>query len=190
MSIVRHNVNGQLRTGTSWDTIENHLLRNLKMPANFKELKQKILFLNQKIIDWCISSFIQNILNVAQQFCLALCENICHRLDRSLIVIQILTTVLFYFHFEKQIHCIYSKTKNVYAQVFPYNSRMEAYLKSTGRQEIANAANKYKHLLTPDSKAPYDEVIEHILLWPNMKMDNIEACLCPSLDISLNQFTP
>ncbi|XP_021184209.2 probable aconitate hydratase, mitochondrial [Helicoverpa armigera] len=44
--------------------------------------------------------------------------------------------------------------------VFPYNSRMEAYLKSTGRGEIAGFANKYKHLLTPDSKAPYDQVIE------------------------------
>uniref|UniRef100_A0A2A4JQI9 Aconitate hydratase, mitochondrial n=1 Tax=Heliothis virescens TaxID=7102 RepID=A0A2A4JQI9_HELVI len=44
--------------------------------------------------------------------------------------------------------------------VFPYNSRMEAYLKSTGRGEIAGLANKYKSLLTPDAKAPYDQVIE------------------------------
>ncbi|KAL0893321.1 hypothetical protein ABMA27_014912 [Loxostege sticticalis] len=44
--------------------------------------------------------------------------------------------------------------------VFPFNSRMEAYLKSTGRTDIAAAANKYKHLLTPDAKAPYDEVVE------------------------------
>ncbi|KAM3959226.1 LOW QUALITY PROTEIN: mitochondrial aconitase 1 [Aphomia sociella] len=44
--------------------------------------------------------------------------------------------------------------------VFPYNSRMEAYLKSTGRQGVASSANGYKHLLTPDPKAPYDELIE------------------------------
>ncbi|XP_022830539.1 aconitate hydratase, mitochondrial [Spodoptera litura] len=44
--------------------------------------------------------------------------------------------------------------------VFPYNNRMEAYLKSTGRSDIAGLANKYKHLLTPDSKAPYDQVVE------------------------------
>ncbi|XP_045772091.1 aconitate hydratase, mitochondrial [Maniola jurtina] len=44
--------------------------------------------------------------------------------------------------------------------VFPFNSRMAAYLKSTGRQDIANAANANKHLLTPDPKAPYDQLIE------------------------------
>ncbi|CAG9093970.1 aconitate hydratase [Plutella xylostella] len=44
--------------------------------------------------------------------------------------------------------------------LFPYNSRMEAYLKSTKRDDIAAAANKYKDLLTPDAKAPYDELIE------------------------------
>ncbi|KOB76678.1 Aconitase isopropylmalate dehydratase domain containing protein [Operophtera brumata] len=44
--------------------------------------------------------------------------------------------------------------------VFPYNSRMEAYLKSTGRHDIAASANKYKNLLTPDAGAPYDELIE------------------------------
>nr|XP_026499016.1 probable aconitate hydratase, mitochondrial [Vanessa tameamea] len=44
--------------------------------------------------------------------------------------------------------------------VFPFNSRMEAYLKSTGRHDIAAAANRNKNLLTPDPKAPYDQVIE------------------------------
>nr|XP_032523588.1 aconitate hydratase, mitochondrial-like [Danaus plexippus plexippus] len=44
--------------------------------------------------------------------------------------------------------------------VFPYNARMEAYLKSTGRHDIASAANSYKNLLTPDPKAPYDQLIE------------------------------
>lgn len=44
--------------------------------------------------------------------------------------------------------------------VFPYNARMEAYLKSTSRDNVAGLANQFKHLLTPDDKAPYDEVIE------------------------------
>ncbi|XP_063825135.1 probable aconitate hydratase, mitochondrial [Ostrinia nubilalis] len=44
--------------------------------------------------------------------------------------------------------------------VFPFNSRMEAYLKSTGRHDIAALANKHKNLLTPDAKAPYDQLIE------------------------------
>ncbi|XP_072931717.1 probable aconitate hydratase, mitochondrial [Epargyreus clarus] len=44
--------------------------------------------------------------------------------------------------------------------VFPYNARMEAYLKSTGRNDIAAAANSYKNLLTPDPKAPYDQLVE------------------------------
>lgn len=51
-----------------------------------------------------------------------------------------------------------NKFKSFFTQVFPYNSRMEAYLKSTGRHDIAASANQNKHLLTPDAKAPYDEV--------------------------------
>lgn len=50
-------------------------------------------------------------------------------------------------------------------QVFPYNSRMEAYLKSTGRHDIAASANTFKNILTPDAKAPYDQVRKHILQW-------------------------
>ncbi|XP_077284771.1 putative aconitate hydratase, mitochondrial isoform X2 [Arctopsyche grandis] len=44
--------------------------------------------------------------------------------------------------------------------LFPYNSRMEKYLKATNRDSIAQEANKYKNLLTPDSDAPYDQLIE------------------------------
>ncbi|KAI4503690.1 hypothetical protein M0802_001093 [Mischocyttarus mexicanus] len=45
--------------------------------------------------------------------------------------------------------------------VFPYNYRMQDYLNSTGRGEIAGEANKYKEkLLTADSGAKYDQVIE------------------------------
>lgn len=35
---------------------------------------------------------------------------------------------------------------------------MEKYLKATNREGIAQEANKFKNLLTPDSDAPYDEV--------------------------------
>jgi len=50
--------------------------------------------------------------------------------------------------------------------IFPYDERMELYLKSTGRKEIAELANKYREYLTADSdieKNPdkyFDKVIE------------------------------
>jgi len=50
--------------------------------------------------------------------------------------------------------------------IFPYDERMELYLKSTGRKDIAELANKYKEHLTADSdieKNPdkyFDKVIE------------------------------
>ena len=50
--------------------------------------------------------------------------------------------------------------------IFPYDERMELYLKSTGRKEIAELANKYKEHLTGDSEVEndpgkyFDKVIE------------------------------
>ncbi|XP_047348690.1 probable aconitate hydratase, mitochondrial [Vespa velutina] len=45
--------------------------------------------------------------------------------------------------------------------VFPYNYRMQDYLKATGRGEIAKEADKYKEkLLTADSGANYDQIVE------------------------------
>lgn len=45
--------------------------------------------------------------------------------------------------------------------VFPYNGRMQDYLKATGRSEIASAADQYRSsLLTADSNAKYDRIIE------------------------------
>lgn len=44
--------------------------------------------------------------------------------------------------------------------VFPYNHRMEKYLKATGREQIAELANKHATLLQSDSGADYDQVIE------------------------------
>ncbi|XP_076764702.1 putative aconitate hydratase, mitochondrial [Xylocopa sonorina] len=45
--------------------------------------------------------------------------------------------------------------------IFPYNRRMQDYLKATGRADIANTANQHKDtLLTADHNAKYDQVIE------------------------------
>ncbi|XP_014216722.1 aconitate hydratase, mitochondrial-like [Copidosoma floridanum] len=45
--------------------------------------------------------------------------------------------------------------------VFPYNDRMKDYLKSTKRDDIAAAADQYKSaLLTADSNAKYDQIVE------------------------------
>ena len=50
--------------------------------------------------------------------------------------------------------------------IFPYDERMELYLKSTGRKEIAELANRYKEHLTGDSEVEndpskyFDKVIE------------------------------
>jgi len=50
--------------------------------------------------------------------------------------------------------------------IFPYDERMEVYLKSTGRKQIADLANKYKEYLTADSDVEqnpekyFDKIIE------------------------------
>ena len=45
--------------------------------------------------------------------------------------------------------------------IFPYNFRMQDYLRATGRSEIANAADQHrKSLLTADANAKYDQIIE------------------------------
>ncbi|XP_048575297.1 aconitate hydratase, mitochondrial-like isoform X1 [Nematostella vectensis] len=44
--------------------------------------------------------------------------------------------------------------------IFPYNHRMEAYLRATERSKVAELANQYKHLLSSDEGADYDQVIE------------------------------
>ncbi|TMW41831.1 hypothetical protein DOY81_013089 [Sarcophaga bullata] len=45
--------------------------------------------------------------------------------------------------------------------VFPFNERMAAYLKSTGRAAIADEARKYQSkILSADSNCKYDELIE------------------------------
>jgi aconitate hydratase len=44
--------------------------------------------------------------------------------------------------------------------LFPFNHRMSSYLKATGRESIANLAEKHRDLLNPDSKCEYDQYIE------------------------------
>ncbi|XP_063718898.1 aconitate hydratase, mitochondrial-like [Symsagittifera roscoffensis] len=44
--------------------------------------------------------------------------------------------------------------------VFPYNERMDEYLKATNRADIANLARDNYNLLSPDANCRYDEVIE------------------------------
>jgi len=44
--------------------------------------------------------------------------------------------------------------------VFPYNSRMEAYLNATTRKEISESANAAKDLLVPDEDCKYDRLIK------------------------------
>nr|CAA76360.1 aconitate hydratase [Piromyces sp. E2] len=44
--------------------------------------------------------------------------------------------------------------------VFPFNERMEEYLKATGRSEIAELAKQYKDLLKADEGCHYDQIIE------------------------------
>ncbi|KAL5019353.1 hypothetical protein ScPMuIL_005075 [Solemya velum] len=44
--------------------------------------------------------------------------------------------------------------------VFPYNHRMEDYLRATNRGSIADLSNNYKGLLSADKGAEYDQVIE------------------------------
>lgn len=44
--------------------------------------------------------------------------------------------------------------------VFPYGIRMKKYLESTGRQAVAQEADKAAHMLVPDKGAPYDRMVE------------------------------
>ncbi|KAK4531309.1 hypothetical protein CCYA_CCYA07G2166 [Cyanidiococcus yangmingshanensis] len=44
--------------------------------------------------------------------------------------------------------------------VFPYTKRMEAYLKATRREHVAELANKYSDMLHADENAVYDRLIE------------------------------
>ena len=53
--------------------------------------------------------------------------------------------------------------------VFPYNHRMEKYLKATGRSPIADLANKHAEFLKSDGEAEYDQVVE-------INLSEVSAC--------------
>jgi len=69
--------------------------------------------------------------------------------------------------------------------VFPYNHRMADYLKSTGRADIADLANSYKELLTPDEGSHYDQVFEINL---NELEPHVNGPFTPDLATPLSKF--
>ena len=65
--------------------------------------------------------------------------------------------------------------------VFPYNNRMEKYLRATGRPQIADLANNHATFLQSDSGADYDEVIE-------INLSEVSTwCLCLLLVMSQDE---
>eukprot|EP01112_Ceratiomyxa_fruticulosa_P018940 TRINITY_DN6128_c0_g1_i1.p1 TRINITY_DN6128_c0_g1~~TRINITY_DN6128_c0_g1_i1.p1 ORF type:complete len:866 (-),score=230.58 TRINITY_DN6128_c0_g1_i1:134-2731(-) len=69
--------------------------------------------------------------------------------------------------------------------LFPYNPRMASYLKATGREDIAVAASNSTHLLTPDSDAHYDQLIEIDL---NTLEPHVNGPFSPDLAHPISQF--
>lgn len=62
--------------------------------------------------------------------------------------------------------------------VFPYNYRMEKYLKATGREQIAELANKHAPFLQSDDGAEYDQIIEINLTEVNVQPSRILFWAC------------
>ncbi|KAJ3109488.1 Aconitate hydratase mitochondrial [Phlyctochytrium planicorne] len=69
--------------------------------------------------------------------------------------------------------------------LFPYNSRMSDYLKSTSRSDIAAYADSFKHNLTADAGAKYDHVIEIDL---NTLEPHVNGPFTPDLATPLSKF--
>ncbi|TPX76713.1 3-isopropylmalate dehydratase [Chytriomyces confervae] len=69
--------------------------------------------------------------------------------------------------------------------LFPYNSRMADYLRATKRENIAAYADVFKHNLTPDAGAKYDQVIEIDL---NTLEPYVNGPFTPDLATPLSQF--
>jgi len=69
--------------------------------------------------------------------------------------------------------------------VFPFNQRMAEYLRATGREEIASLAGQYKDLLSADSGAEYDKVIEINL---NDLVPHVNGPFTPDLANPIDQF--
>lgn len=73
-----------------------------------------------------------------------------------------LSTKLTFFHTFQGMGTICNMGAEIGAttSVFPYNMRMESYLRATGRGDIADLANKHAPFLQSDQGAEYDQVIE------------------------------
>ncbi|KIM29319.1 hypothetical protein M408DRAFT_68108 [Serendipita vermifera MAFF 305830] len=69
--------------------------------------------------------------------------------------------------------------------LFPFNNRMTDYLNATKRPEIAKYAESFKHNLTPDDGAEYDQVIEINL---SELEPHINGPFTPDLATPLSQF--
>jgi len=69
--------------------------------------------------------------------------------------------------------------------LFPFNNRMADYLKATNRSNIAQYAQQFKHNLTADSGAKYDQVIEIDL---NTLEPHINGPFTPDLATPLSKF--
>ena len=69
--------------------------------------------------------------------------------------------------------------------VFPFNSRMADYLRATNRPGIAASSEAFKHNLTPDAGAKYDQVIEIDL---NTLEPHINGPFTPDLATPLSSF--
>ncbi|KAI8610861.1 aconitase family-domain-containing protein, partial [Chytriomyces sp. MP71] len=69
--------------------------------------------------------------------------------------------------------------------LFPYNNRMADYLRATKRGAIAGYADAFKHNLTPDAGAKYDQVIEIDL---NTLEPYVNGPFTPDLATPLSQF--
>ena len=69
--------------------------------------------------------------------------------------------------------------------VFPFNSRMADYLRATKRAGIAESSEAFKHNLTPDAGAMYDQVIEIDL---NTLEPHINGPFTPDLATPLSKF--
>lgn len=69
--------------------------------------------------------------------------------------------------------------------VFPYNNRMADYLHATKRGAIADYAQAFKHNLTPDEGAEYDQVIEIDL---NELEPHVNGPFTPDLATPLSKF--
>ena len=69
--------------------------------------------------------------------------------------------------------------------IFPYNERMDEYLRATRRSEIADLAKQYKDLLRADEGCQYDQIIEINL---SELEPHINGPLTPDLATPLSEF--